>query len=148
MDNGEREEFLSAFRDFGKAVFVAFAVCGGMFSEGVDLTGDQLSGAVIIGTGLPQVCFERGLIRSRFDASRGNGVGFDYAYTYPGLNKVFQAGGRVIRTADDRGFILLADDRFLRPGHSLRIPESWQGYRVFRTPGDAADAVERFFGEK
>jgi len=148
MDGSERETFLSAFKDYGSAVFVAFAVCGGMFSEGVDLTGDQLSGTVIIGTGLPQVCFERGLIRSRFDASRGHGVGFDYAYTFPGLNKVFQAGGRVIRTASDRGFILLADDRFLRPGHSLRFPESWQSFRIFRTPEAAADAVGAFWGDE
>ena len=85
---------------------------GGVFSEGIDLTEDKLIGAMIIGTGLPQVCLERELLKYYFD--RKNLNGFDYAYLYPGMNKVLQSAGRVIRTDQDRGVITLLDDRFSR----------------------------------
>ena len=84
---------------------IGFCVMGGIFSEGIDLTEDKLIGAMIIGTGLPQVCLERELLKYYFD--RKNLNGFDYAYLYPGMNKVLQSAGRVIRTDQDRGVIAL-----------------------------------------
>jgi DNA excision repair protein ERCC-2 len=86
---------------------------GGIFGEGIDLVGERLSGAIIVGVGLPAICRERNLIRDYFDE---RGTGFDFAYRYPGINRVLQAAGRVIRTGQDRGALLLVDKRFCRPG--------------------------------
>ena len=91
---------------------------GGIFSEGIDLKNDSLIGAIIVGTGLPQVCNEREILKKHFDARGENG--FDYAYRYPGMNKVLQAAGRVIRTKEDTGAILLMDERFLNRGYPYR----------------------------
>ncbi len=124
MDEEKRKSFLSAFENYGEQTLVGFAVCGGLFSEGIDLVGERLSGAVIVGTGMPQICFERDLIRSSFggDSSRR---GFNYAYTYPGLARVFQAAGRVIRTENDKGFIVLCDDRYKTREYYSRFPSYW-----------------------
>ena len=101
MTEQEREEFLKKIRT-GKSTQPDRLLCdGGVFSEGIDLTEDKLIGAMIIGTGLPQVCLERELLKYYFD--RKNLNGFDYAYLYPGMNKVLQSAGRVIRTDQDRG---------------------------------------------
>ena len=94
-----RDEFLSAFRQERKETLVGFCVIGGIFSEGIDLTGESLIGALIVGTGLSQVNAQDDLLRSYFD-EKGK-KGYDYAYRYPGINKVFQAAGRVIRTTED-----------------------------------------------
>ena len=111
MTEGERETFLEEFVEDPKVSRVGFCVMGGIFSEGIDLKSSRLIGAVIVGTGLPMVCNERELFRGYFDEK--NGSGFDYAYLYQGMNKVLQSAGRVIRTNEDRGAILLLDDRFL-----------------------------------
>ena len=124
MRETEREAFLAEFD--GDNV-VGLCVMGGIFAEGIDLTGDRLIGAAIVGTGLPMVCDERELFRRYFDEKKGNG--FDYAYLYPGIGKVFQAGGRVIRTASDRGVVLLLDDRFLRAEYRQEFPREWQSFR-------------------
>ena len=97
---------------------------GGIFSEGIDLTNEKLIGTLIIGTGLPQVCNEREILKSYFD-QKGL-YGFDYAYRYPGMNKVLQAAGRVIRTPEDRGVVLLIDDRFLAPDTRRLMPPHWE----------------------
>lgn len=110
MDEEQREEFLEEFEQEREKSLVAFCVMGGIFSEGIDLTDDKLIGAVIAGTGLPQVCTEREILKQYFNAADMDG--FDYAYLYPGMNKVLQSAGRVIRTESDRGVILLLDDRF------------------------------------
>ena len=110
MDEEQREEFLEEFEQERENSLVAFCVMGGIFSEGIDLTDDKLIGAVIAGTGLPQVCTEREILKQYFNAADMDG--FDYAYLYPGMNKVLQSAGRVIRTESDRGVILLLDDRF------------------------------------
>ena len=123
MRESEREDFLSAFDSDN---VVGLCVMGGIFSEGIDLTGDKLIGAAIVGTGLPMVCDERELFRKYFDEKKGHG--FDYAYLYPGLGKVFQAGGRVIRTAEDRGVILLLDERFLRREYMKEFPREWSSF--------------------
>ena len=114
MDEEERENFLRAFEMGREKSLIGFGVLGGIFSEGIDLTNEKLIGTLIIGTGLPQVCNEREILKSYFD-QKGL-YGFDYAYRYPGMNKVLQAAGRVIRTEDDRGVILLLDERFQRRG--------------------------------
>ena len=106
MDEEERENFLRAFEMGREKSLIGFGVLGGIFSEGIDLTNEKLIGTLIIGTGLPQVCNEREILKSYFD-QKGL-YGFDYAYRYPGMNKVLQAAGRVIRTEDDRGVILLS----------------------------------------
>ena len=125
MNENEKEEFLRAFD--GQNV-IGMCVMGGIFSEGIDLTGDRLIGAAIVGTGLPMVCDERQMYKDYFDKAGRNG--FDYAYLYPGLNKVFQAGGRVIRTPEDRGVILLLDDRFLRSEYKNEFPREWHNTGV------------------
>lgn len=125
MSETAREDFLKAFD--GDNV-VGLCVMGGVFSEGIDLTGDRLIGAAIVGTGLPMVCDERELFKRYFDEI--NGSGFDYAYLFPGISKVFQAGGRVIRTATDRGVVLLLDDRFLRREYRGEFPKEWNNSLV------------------
>ena len=96
---------------------------GGVFSEGVDLPGERLSGAAIVGVGLPQICAEREALRAHFDEKLGEG--FNYAYVYPGICKVLQSAGRVIRTEDDSGVALLLDDRFFREPYSELTPRHW-----------------------
>ena len=129
MTNEERIDFLNLFCENTEKTLVGFVLCGGVFSEGVDLTGERLSGAVIVGTGLPQVCFERDLLKKHFDDIVGEGMGYNYAYTYTGLNRVYQAAGRVIRTAKDVGFVVLADDRFAKMSHRKTFPESWDNIK-------------------
>ena len=126
-----REEFISGFRPDPESLHVGFCVLGGSFSEGLDLPGDRLSGVVIVGTGMPQVGFSNDLIKDTYDNAGGELSGFDCAYFYPGLNKVIQAGGRVIRTPKDRGFILLLDTRYALPRTRRSLPAQWD-YSVFR----------------
>lgn len=125
MKEEEREAFLTAFEE---QEVVGFCTMGGIFSEGIDLTGERLIGAIIVGTGLPMVCNEREILRQYFD--RQEGSGFEYAYLYPGMNKVLQAAGRVIRTASDKGIILLLDERFLNSGSRQLFPREWEEYQV------------------
>lgn len=107
---------------------VGFCVLGGIFSEGIDLKNDSLIGVIIVGTGLPQVCYEREILKGYFD-EQGE-FGFDYAYRFPGMNKVLQAAGRVIRTSDDIGTITLLDERFLQPAYLKLFPREWENYRI------------------
>ncbi len=123
MPEQEKEEFLEAFQVPEQETVIGCCVMGGIFSEGIDLKEDRLIGAVIVGTGLPMVCHERELFKEYYDEKKGRG--FDYAYLYPGVNKVFQAGGRVIRTAEDRGAILLLDERFLQQSYRELFPREW-----------------------
>lgn len=121
MTEEEREEFLKHF-SYNKNV-VAFCIMGGIFSEGIDLDRDKLVGAAVVGPGLPQVCVERKLLMDYFDKKSGDG--FKYAYIYPGINKVLQAAGRVIRTEEDKGIMLLLDERFTREEYYRLFPEEW-----------------------
>lgn len=122
MSEKEREEFLELFETERRESFVGFCVMGGIFSEGIDLAEERLIGAVIVGTGLPQVCSDREIIRSFFD--KKNMEGFSYSYLYPGMNKVLQSAGRVIRTERDRGVILLLDERFQDQRYREIFPRS------------------------
>ncbi|MRN54173.1 ATP-dependent DNA helicase [Paenibacillus monticola] len=123
MSEREREDFLAAFRLDNPETLLGFAVLGGIFSEGVDLPGNRLNGVMVVGVGLPQLGLERNLLRGYFNALGKNG--FDYAYVYPGMSKVLQAGGRLIRSENDTGIIILADDRFLQSPYLHLLPEEW-----------------------
>ena len=144
MDEGERENFLRAFEMGREKSLIGFGVLGGIFSEGIDLTNEKLIGTLIIGTGLPQVCNEREILKSYFD-QKGL-YGFDYAYRYPGMNKVLQAAGRVIRTEDDRGVILLLDERFQREKGKEIFPKEWADCERCRL--DFVEEKIRLFWEK
>ncbi len=128
MTEPERDAFLAAFSVEHGETLVGFAVLGGIFGEGIDLVGERLIGAVIVGVGLPQLCVERNLIRDYFQ--RRNAAGFDYAYTFPGMNRVLQAVGRVIRSDTDRGVVLLIDARFGEARYRRLFPGWWKYLRV------------------
>lgn len=126
MTEEEREAFLSYFHTEREKSFVGMCVLGGIFSEGIDLKAERLEGVMIVGTGLPMVCTEQEILKAYFEEQGENG--FDYAYQFPGMNKVMQAAGRVIRTAEDRGVILLLDDRFLQSNVQALFPREWSSY--------------------
>ncbi len=130
MDELGREIFMENFYEDPRESLVGFCVMGGMFAEGIDLTGTRLIGAVIVGTGLPQVGFQTELLRRYFAELSLDG--FQTAYQIPGMSKVLQAGGRVIRTATDRGVILLLDDRFIEASTRQMFPREWAGARICR----------------
>lgn len=142
MSEPEREAFLAAFAAEDGRTLVGFAVLGGVFGEGIDLVGERLIGAISVGVGLPQLCMERDLIRDFFQERTG--AGFDYAYTFPGMNRVLQAMGRVIRSEADRGVLLLIDTRFAEARYGTLFPPWWQPTRV-RTVPEIQDAVRRFW---
>jgi len=125
MTEAERDGYLAAFEAGNKGTLVGFAVMGGVFSEGIDLVGDRLRGVAVIGVGMPQIGLERDLIKTYFDENGGDG--FNYAYVYPGMNKVLQAGGRLIRSEQDRGVLALIDDRYLQHPYARLLPEEWRG---------------------
>ncbi|MGD9345286.1 MAG: ATP-dependent DNA helicase, partial [Candidatus Aminicenantes bacterium] len=124
MGEDERLLFLEHFSHENSGTLVGFVVMGGIFGEGIDLVGDRLSGAVVVGVGLPGISLERELIRLHFEDKEM--PGFDYSYLYPGMNRVFQAAGRVIRTEEDRGAILLIDTRYALPQYHSLFPPEWQ----------------------
>lgn len=144
MDEKEREQFLQRFEASDSAGLVGFCVMGGIFSEGIDLAADRLIGAVVVGTGLPQVCNDREIVKQYFD-SRGMD-GFDYSYRYPGMNKVLQSAGRVIRTENDRGIIVLLDGRFCQKRYQELFPREWKVSRICSV-GDIKEEAERFWEE-
>lgn len=143
MDEKRREEFLSRFSGSTQTkTLIGFCVLGGIFSEGIDLKKDSLIGAMVVGTGLPQVCNEREILKKYFDRQGNNG--FDYAYKYPGMNKVLQAAGRVIRTSEDVGIIALLDERFLTPPYLRMFPREWENYERVSMNG-VEEKVENFW---
>ncbi len=144
MSEEERETFLMRFEgnadcDFDAVIqmpvefeqertLIGFCVMGGIFSEGIDLKNDSLIGTLIVGTGLPMVCSERELLKASYDEQAWNG--FDYAYRFPGMNKVLQAAGRVIRTAEDIGIVVLLDERFLTMSYKKMFPREWKNFEI------------------
>lgn len=153
MSEGQREEFLLRFQGNGNSdlsgeaadsILIGFCVMGGIFSEGIDLKHDSLIGAIIVGTGIPQVGCERQFLKEYFDAQGENG--FDYAYRYPGMNKVLQSAGRVIRTAEDIGVVALLDERFLEPQYRRMFPREWSQYDIVSVT-QISGKVERFWNE-
>lgn len=145
MNEAQREQFLKEFSKERENSFVALCVMGGVFSEGIDLRADQLIGAIIVGTGLPMVCTEQHILKEYFDEKEQKG--FDYAYQYPGMNKVMQAAGRVIRTVDDEGIIALLDERFLRPDYQALFPREWDEYYEVRR-NNVGDVVKDFWHKR
>lgn len=159
MSEEERESFLRHFKgnpelDFREYVhlpveveeknLLGFCVMGGIFGEGIDLKQDSLIGVIIVGTGLPLVCPEREILKNYFDTRKGDG--FDYAYRYPGMNKVLQAAGRVIRTEEDVGIVALLDERFLQNSYKRMFPKEWSEYIVVQE-NTVARQVEKFWNE-
>lgn len=128
MKENQREQFLSSFDNEKDDTLVAFCVLGGIFGEGIDLKNEKLIGVLIFGTGLPQISNEREILKNYYD--RIDGQGFDYAFRYPGINKVLQAAGRVIRTTEDEGVIALLDERFLQKDYDKLYPREWNDRRL------------------
>lgn len=146
MSVKEREEFLGAFGEEDKNYLVGFCVMGGVFAEGIDLTGDKLIGAIVVGIGMPQLSFEREAIAEYYQELLEEGK--QYAYIYPGMNRVFQAAGRVIRTEEDRGVVVLIDDRFDDPIYRKTAPTLWRGVMKFLPDAHALkSALEKFWAE-
>lgn len=158
MDEAAREAFLTRFKertDTGEEIadrgqnagdvhLIGFCVMGGIFGEGIDLKHEGLIGVIVVGTGIPQVCHERELLKRFFDAQGENG--FDYAYRFPGMNKVLQAAGRVIRTAEDVGIVALLDERFLQYTYQKLFPREWEKYEVVGVD-TVAKRISRFWDE-
>lgn len=146
MTESEKEDFLERFsvpEESSKESYMAFCVLGGSFSEGVDLKGERLIGAAVIGVGLPQIGPRQDLIKEHFNQK--NGQGFDYAYKFPGINKVLQGGGRVIRGMSDRGVVLLIDDRFWQKEYRSLLPAHWRHMSPVDSPEGLKSALQEFW---
>ena len=142
MKESERESFLKRFAYDNPQTLVGFAVMGGIFGEGIDLVGDRLLGAVVVGVGLPGISLEKELIKEYFNATLG--AGFEYAYLYPGINRVLQAAGRVIRTENDRGVVLLIDQRYGRFQYKTLLREEWDPISV-QDEQQLVNALQKFW---
>jgi DNA excision repair protein ERCC-2 len=143
MSEDRREHFLSRFAGTPRGTLVGFAVLGGIFAEGIDLPGERLSGVAIVGVGLPAVTPDRELIKAYHE--RTPGTGMRDAYTLPGLIRVFQAAGRLIRSETDRGVLLLIDDRYLGPFYQESFPLEWRDHRLVDAPQDIARMVREYW---
>jgi Rad3-related DNA helicase len=144
MTAEEREAFLSSFGADGKTR-IGFCVLGAGFSEGIDLPGDRLIGALVVGVGLPAISDENNIIRDYYENK--NGSGYDYAYTYPGMNRVLQAAGRVIRREEDCGVIVLIDDRYATEKYRTLFPEHWQNVEYAGNAPELAEVVSDFWSD-
>jgi len=142
MSESERDEFLNRYRPAAPTSLVGFAVMGGIFGEGIDLVGERLSGAVVVGVGLPGISLEKELIKDYF--TQTHKAGFEYAYQYPGINRVFQAAGRVIRTENDRGVVLLVDQRYATHRYRTMLPVEWEPIKV-QDQEQFAEDLQRFW---
>ena len=145
MSEEDREDFLNLFRPDSNDGILGFCVLGGIFSEGVDLKHDELIGAIIIGVGLPQICFERNIIRDYFNQK--NHCGYEYSYLYPGMNKVLQAAGRVIRTETDQGVILLIDERFSNRDYQQLFPREWFPHKRVGNLNELEISLKNFWAD-
>ena len=143
MTYAEKEEFLANFKEDTGILRVGFCVLGGSFSEGIDLPGTRLIGTVVVGVGLPGISNERNIMKEYFDNTRENG--YDYAYTYPGMNRVLQAAGRVIRTESDRGVVVLIDDRYATEQYKAMFPVQWSHAKYAHSAQELAETVKKFW---
>lgn len=144
MTAGEREAFIRSFQPDTRRLHIGFCVLGGAFSEGVDLPGSCLIGTLIVGVGMPGLSDLRNIMREYYDETR-EGEGLAYAYTYPGMNRVLQAAGRVIRTPTDRGVVVLLDDRWGEEGYRRLLPEHWTDLCAVGDPQSLAERLRRFW---
>ncbi len=145
MSQAEKEAFISSFRDDGKTR-VAFCVLGGSFSEGIDLPGNRLIGVICVGVGLPGLSNENNIIRDYYEEK--SGCGYDYAYTYPGMNSIMQAVGRVIRTENDRGVAVLIDDRYAEPKYRTMFPNEWKDIKYAGNAQSLAEIMRVFWNNE
>ena len=145
MSAKEKEDFLRALETDDKSYLVAFSVMGGIYSEGVDLAGDSLIGAVIVGIGIPSLSYEREAIAAYYDERYEEGKQF--AYIYPGINRVLQAAGRVIRREDDKGVVVLIDDRFDDPIYKSVIPKLWKDMKFISDAKELRAELDEFWKE-
>ena len=143
MTVAEREKFLSDLNHPDGSYLIAFCVMGGIYAEGIDLAGESLIGAVVVGIGMPSLSYEREAIAAYYQDKYE--MGKEYAYLYPGMNRVFQAAGRVIRREDDRGVIVLIDDRFRDPLYKKSLPDLWSGVRFIGNPKELKEELEAFW---
>ena len=142
LDDKKRIEIIEKFREKSEFSRVGFFVMGGVFSEGIDLIGDALSGVIIVGVGLPMICDENNILKDYFDQIYAKG--FEYAYMYPGFTKVIQAVGRVIRTETDRGFAILIDERFNYSQYRNLMPQHWKNIKVINSNYVLKKELEEF----
>lgn len=142
MDDAERTAYINAFNEDGKVL--GFAVSGGIFGEGIDLPGKQLEGVIVVGVSLPAISPENDLIRDYFDFEYHPGSGFDYAYRYPGFNRIAQAAGRLIRSEKDKGIIQLIDQRFDSSFYRNIYPAHWQNMTYISDNNEIKDLLESF----
>ena len=145
MTAKERADFLLEFEKESPSYLIGFCVMGGIYSEGIDLVGESLIGAVVIGIGIPALSYEREAIAAYYNDKYEEGKQF--AYIYPGVNRVLQAAGRVIRREDDRGVIVLIDDRFDDPIYKTVIPKLWSGMKYISAPKELREELDRFWAE-
>ncbi len=143
MSENAKKEFLDSFDAKKEGTLVGFCVLGGSFSEGIDLRGERLIGAIIVGVGLPTISTELNIIKEYFDRTRENG--YAYAYTYPGMIKVLQAAGRVIRSEEERGVVVLIDDRFATPEYHDLMPEHWRHLKFLTNANDLLKEINDFW---
>lgn len=143
MTARERAEFIDRFKEKSDSYLVGFCVMGGIYSEGIDLAGESLIGAVVVGIGMPALSYEREAMAEYFEGKYESGK--QYAYIYPGMNRVFQAAGRVIRREDDRGVIVLIDDRFDDPIYKKSIPDLWRGMAYIGSAGELKERIAEFW---
>jgi DNA excision repair protein ERCC-2 len=146
MSENEKAAFLEEFKKENDNYLIAFCVMGGIYSEGVDLAGDSLIGAVIVSIGMPALSYEREAMAAYFEEKYEEGK--QYAYIYPGMNRVFQAAGRVIRREDDRGIIVLIDDRFDDPLYKKSLPKLWEGVQFISSPKALNEELKEFWKDR
>ena len=146
MTKAEKDEFLNCFKSEDSGYLVGFCVMGGIYSEGVDLVGDSLIGAIVVGIGMPSLSVEREAMAEYYQDKYEEGK--TYAYIYPGMNRVLQAAGRVIRTETDRGIILLIDDRFNDPVYKKSIPKLWKGLKYIANFKELNERIKKFWSEE
>lgn len=143
MSYTKRAEYIQMFKENDDVI--GFFVMGGIFSEGIDYVGDMLAGVVIVGVGLPMISKENNLLKDYFQEKFQKG--FDYAYTYPGINKVIQAVGRVIRTETDRGIAVLIDDRFSTRRYVNLFPREWRHFNILNSAKHINIELKSFWGD-
>ncbi len=143
MSLNKKEEFLNFFKDDKNVLRIGFCVLGGSFSEGVDLPGGRLIGTIIFGVGLPGISNERNIMRDYYDTRIE--AGYDYAYTFPGMNNILQAAGRVIRREDDKGVVVLADDRYCTDKYRMLFPDHWSDIKTANNARELAQIIQKFW---
>lgn len=146
MSKKAKREFLAELERHTDSYVIAFSVTGGIYSEGIDLAGDSLIGAIIVGIAMPSPSFEKEAIAAYYNEKFDEGK--QYAYIYPGMNRVFQAAGRVIRREGDKGVVVLIDDRFADPIYKKSIPDLWKDFEFCNDPKALKERLDKFWNEE